>query len=213
MSSTKQTFRIAGAFAALAALALAASCRGFFVKPTLTSLAVGPASPSIQTGSTNNTAQMFAVGTFNDGSTGNPAVLWSISPGDNSVATINSGGLVTSVATGTATVTATATQNPSITGTQTVTVTVGCIQSIAIQPTSATISVSGTPNTQEFTAKATTCNGVFDITTTASWASSNTAVATVAGGLAQAVAQGTVTISATSGGITSATNATLTVGP
>jgi hypothetical protein len=213
MSSTKQTLRIVGAFAALAALALAAGCRGFFVKPTLTSLAVGPASPSVQTGSTNNTAQMFAVGTFNDGSTGNPAVLWSISPNDNSVATINSGGLVTSVATGTATVTATATQNPSITGTQSVTVTVGCIQSIAIEPTSANISVSGTPNTWQFAAKATTCNGIFDITTTASWTSSNTAVATVAGGLAQAVAQGTVTIGATSGGITSGTNAILTVGP
>src|SRR5689334_519665 len=99
MSSTKQTLRIAGAFAALAALALAASCRGFFVKPTLTSLSVGPASPSIQTGTSNNTVQMFAVGTFNDGSNGNPSVSWSISPA-STVANINSTGLVTSVATG-----------------------------------------------------------------------------------------------------------------
>ncbi len=153
MSSRKQKLRLIGAFAALATLALAASCRGFFVKPTLSSIAVGPGSPSIQTGSTNNTVQMFVVGTFNDGSSGNPAVTWSITP--TTTATISGSGLVTSVATGTATVTATATQNPSITGTQSVTVTVGCIQSIAINPTSASISVSGT-NTTAFTANATT---------------------------------------------------------
>jgi len=213
MSSNKQKLRIIGAIAALATLALAASCRGFFVKPTLSSLAVGPASPSIQTGTTNNTVQMFAVGTFNDGSTGNPAVLWSISPSDGSIATINSNGLVTSAATGSATVTATATQNPSITGTQSITVTVGCIQSIAINPTSATISVSGSPHTLTFQANATTCNGIFDITGSANWTTSNSQVATIAGGVATAVAQGTVTIGATSGGISSSTNATLTVNP
>lgn len=210
MSSRKQKLRLIGAFAALATLALAASCRGFFVKPTLSSIAVGPGSPSIQTGSTNNTVQMFVVGTFNDGSSGNPAVTWSITP--TTTATISGSGLVTSVATGTATVTATATQNPSITGTQSVTVTVGCIQSIAINPTSASISVSGT-NTTAFTANATTCNGVFDITGSASWTSSNTQVATVAGGVALAVAQGTTIIGANSGGIASNINATLTVNP
>src|SRR5579859_7852773 len=122
--SMKQTPRVVAAVAMLTILALAASCRGFFVKPTLSSLAVGPASPSIQTGSTNNTVQMFAVGTFNDGSTGNPSVSWTISP--TTTATINSNGLVSSVATGSATVTATSNDNPAITGTQSLTVTVGC---------------------------------------------------------------------------------------
>lgn len=211
MSSMKQNVRLIATFAALMALALAASCRGFFVKPTLSSLSVGPASPSIQTGNTNNTVQMFAVGTFNDGSTGNPAVTWSVTP--TTTATISATGLVTSVATGSATVTATATQNPSITGTQTVSVTVGCIQSIAIQPTTATISVGGSNNTQAFQAKATTCNGQIDITSVATWNTSNAQVATVAGGTATAVAPGTVIISATSGGITSNVNATLNVGP
>jgi hypothetical protein len=212
MSSMSQKFRLIGAFAALAALALAASCRGFFVKPTLTSLTVGPAGQSIQTGSTNNTVQMSAVGTFNDGSTGHPRVNWSISP--TSVATISSSGLVTSVDVGQATVTATSVDNPSIQGTQSVSVTVGCITSISISPTSAAISVSSTPNTAQFKALANTCttSGV-DITSTASWQSSNPQVATVAGGLAQAVAQGTTTISASSGGVTSSTNATLTVNP
>jgi hypothetical protein len=204
MPSKTQRVRLIGAFAVLATMALAASCRGFFVKPTLSSIAVGPASPSIQTGSTNNTVQMFATGTFNDGSTGNPSVSWTISP--TTTATINGNGLVTSVATGTATVTATANQNPSITGTQTVTVTVGCIQSIAVTPTSGTISNGGITSVQ-LTAKANTCNGSVDITNVAQWASNNTMIATVSGGVVSPTgttgADGTVTITASSGGINS----------
>jgi Big-like domain-containing protein len=214
MSSTKSQLRLMGAFAALATLALAVSCKGFFVKPTLTSIAVGPASPSIQTGTTNNTVQMFAAGTFNDGSTGNPAVLWSISPNDNSIATISTGGLVTSVATGTATVTATATQNPSISGTQSLTVIVGCIQSITLNPTSGSIANGG--NTfVNIAATAQTCNGPVVITSVATWTSSNTTIATVSAGVVTATgstnADGTVTISASAGGITSSPNAIVTV--
>jgi hypothetical protein len=211
MSSTKHKLRLAGAFAVLATLVAGVACRGFFVKPTLSSIAVGPASASIQTGTTNNTVQMTVFGTNNDGSTtSNPSVSWTITP--TSVATISSAGLVTSVTTGTATVTAAANQNPSITGTQTVTVTVGCIQSIVITPSVASISVGGTPNTQLYGAKATTCNGVVDITNVAIWTSSNTSIATIAGGTATAVAQGTTIINAKSGGIVS-NNATLNVGP
>jgi hypothetical protein len=211
MSSTKHKLRLAGAFAVLATLVVGVACRGFFVKPILSSIAVGPASPSIQSGTTNNTVQMTVFGTNNDGSTtSNPSVSWTITP--TSVATISSGGLVTSVSTGTATVTATANQNPSITGTQTVTVTVGCIQSIVITPSVASISVGGTPNTQVYKANATTCNSVVDITNVAIWTSSNTSIATIAGGTATAVAQGTTIINAKSGGIVS-NNATLNVGP
>jgi trimeric autotransporter adhesin len=209
---TQKLQRIA-AFAALGALALAASCRGFFVKPTLTSIAVGPASPSIQTGTTNNTVQMFAVGTYNDGSTGNPAVTWSISPA-NTIATINGSGLVTSVATGSATITAAATQNPSITGTQSLTVIVGCITSITLNPTNAAIANGGNTSVS-ITATAQTCNGAVDITSVATWTSSNTQIATVSAGVvtptATTGADGTVTISASAGGVTSSPNATITV--
>jgi len=209
--SMKQTPRVVAAVAMLTILALAASCRGFFVKPTLSSLAVGPASPSIQTGSTNDTVQMFAVGTFNDGSTGNPSVTWSVSP--TTTATITAGGLVKSVAVGSATVTAAATQNPSITGTQTVTVTVGCIQSITLSPTTFTLSNGGLTS-QQITATANTCNGTVDITSVATWTSSNTSVATVSAGLVAPTgttgADGTVTITASSGGVTSSP-ATVTV--
>lgn len=205
MPSKTQRVRLIGAFAVLAMAALAASCRGFFVKPTLSSLAVGPATPSIQTGKTNNTVQMFATGTFNDGSTGNPSVTWSISP--TSTATISGSGLVTSVATGTATVTATSNDNPTITGTQTVTVTVGCISSITVTSTNGTTISNGGTTSLTLQAKANTCNGVVDITSVAQWTSSNTQIATVSAGVVSPTgstgADGTITVTAASGGITS----------
>lgn len=212
MSSNRTNFRLLGAFAVLASLALAASCTGFFVKPTLSSLSVGPASPTIETGSTNNTVQMFAVGTFNDGSTGNPSVSWTVSP--TTTATINSNGLVTSVATGSATVTATSNDNPAITGTQSLTVTVGCIQSITLSPTSGTITTND-PSIS-ITATAATCNGSDDVTSVATWTSSNTDLATVSAGnvtiISGLATGGTVTVTATIGSVTSNV-ATITVSP
>jgi hypothetical protein len=203
MSSAGQKLRLAGGFAALAILALAAGCRGFFVNPTLSSIAVGPASPTIETGNTDNTVQMQAEGTYDDGSTGNPSVAWTITP--TSVATINNTGLVTSVSTGTATVTATANQNPTITGTQTVTVTVGCITSIQI-PTSAE-GLSGNNTEDDLTATANTCNGTFPVTDVATWNSSNTNLATVAAGVVTEVAGittgGNVIITASIGNVVS----------
>jgi hypothetical protein len=85
MSSTKSKLRLIGAFTALAALALALSCRGFFVNPTLNSITVGPAGQSIAPG---GTLQMVATGSFSDGSTSNVTgqCLWTSS--DTSVATV-----------------------------------------------------------------------------------------------------------------------------
>lgn len=199
-------------FAGLLLVAFGAGCRGFFVQPTLSSIAVGPATPTIETGSTDNTVQMTVFGTYNDGSTGTPAVEWSINP--TSVATISSGGLVTSVATGTATVTATSVQNPSITGTQSLTVTVGCIQSIKLStttPISLSLGTSGQDSVQ-LSATATTCNGTVDITNTATWTSSNTSIVTVNGGLVTGVAQGSATVTASSGSVVSPAT-TVNVGP
>lgn len=67
MSSTKSKLRLIGAFAALATLVLALSCRGFFVNPTVTSLAIGPANLTLSPG---QTFQMVATATYSDGSTG-----------------------------------------------------------------------------------------------------------------------------------------------
>jgi trimeric autotransporter adhesin len=205
MLSVKQKLRLAGGFAALFALALIVGCNGFFQNPVLSSLAIGPANPTIETGSTDNTVQMTVTGTNNDGSEAeNPSVSWSITPA--STATISSSGLVTAVSTGTATVTATSNSNASVSATATVTVTVGCIQSITLDPTSFTLSNGGTTS-QQITATAHTCNGTADITSTATWTSSNTSIATVSAGLVTPVgstgADGTVLITAASGSVVS----------
>src|SRR5437660_5532008 len=181
MSSAKHTLRLAGALAALASLALAISCRGFFVNPTLTSITVGPATPTIQTGTTNNTVQMTASATFNDGNSGSTPVTWTIAPATNggaSAATISASGLVTAAATtiGTMTVTATSTKNTAITGSTTLTVTAGCINSITVSPTNPSTTAG---NTVPFTASADTCNGPIIITDVAAWTSSDTNVATL----------------------------------
>jgi len=215
MFSPKSKLRLIGAFVALASLALAVSCRGFFVDPVISSLAVGPANPTIETGAQNNTVQMTASGTNNDGSLAdNPSVSWTITP--TSVATISANGLVTSAATGTATVTATSNQNPAVSATQGLTVTVGCIASIALDPTSGTITTN--EPTVTIDAKATTCNGIVDVTSVATWNSSNTAIATVSAGTVSIVpglatgSGGTVTITASVGSVVSNT-ATITVSP
>jgi Big-like domain-containing protein len=214
MTSRNHKLRLIGSLATLALLAIGVACTGFFVNPTISSLAVGPASPTIETGTTGNTVQMTVFGTNSDGSTtSSPSVSWSITP--TSVATISNAGLVTSASTGTATVTATSNQNPSITGTQSVTVTVGCIQSIAISPTSGPPLTTNAPF-DSFTAQATTCNGVVDVTSVATWTSSNTSLATVSAGTVTMVTgnttSGTVSITAAIGNITS-TAVTITVSP
>ncbi len=204
MSSARHKLCLASALCGLAIVVAEVGCTGFFVNPTLSSLAVGPASPTIETGNTNNTVQMTVTGTNSDGSNaGHPSVAWSIS--DPTVATINSTGLVTSASVGTATVTATSNQNPSITGTQTVTVTVGCIQSIALSTYSGT--VSGNQSTLSITAEAMTCNGNQGVTNVATWTSSNTALATVSAGVVSIVpgitSGGTVNITASVGSVVS----------
>ncbi|MGB7865327.1 MAG: Ig-like domain-containing protein, partial [Candidatus Sulfotelmatobacter sp.] len=81
--------------------------------------------------------------------------------------------------------------------------------SIAVTPGSASVAAG---YTQQFTATGTYSNGTTqNLTTTASWTSSNTSVATIKAktGLATSVAQGTTTITATSGKISG--SATLTV--
>jgi len=110
------------AFAVLVVLAFGASCNGFFVDPTLTSLAITPATPTISAHAPGNTQQFSAVGVFNDGSSGSTPVSWSSSEA-TTVASINSStGLATAIAAGTTTITATSTKLPTITATTTLTV-------------------------------------------------------------------------------------------
>jgi hypothetical protein len=190
------------AFTVLVVVAFGVSCKGFFPNSTLQSLAVGPATPTIQTGPTNNTKPMQAVGTYDDGTRPDSQVTWSIADltGTN-VATVGVGGLVTAVNQGTATVTATSTEIATLAGSTTVTVTVPCINSIAVTAPSTTVTHG---STLQFTAKASTCNGTFDITDTATWTSSDTTKATIdSTGLATGIVAGPTNITASSVGVTS----------
>ena len=72
--------------------------------PTLTSIAVTPANPSITKGTTQ---QFTATGTYSDNSTANITSQVSWTSGTTSVATITSSGLATGVAAGSSTITAT----------------------------------------------------------------------------------------------------------
>jgi Big-like domain-containing protein len=207
MPSLKRKLRLLATFAALSLLALAAGCRGFFVNPTLTSLAVTPTSASLLEGQTR---QLAATGNYAaDNSTKDltGSVTWTTS--DAAVATVSKGGLVTAAATianppGTATITAT---SGTLTGTSTITVNTGPLTAITISTT--------TPNPAAGQTVVFTAMGTFtgsaqqqDITNQVTWTSSNTAViATITNGsgavLSTATSGATTGVTASLNGITS----------
>jgi hypothetical protein len=95
MSSTKSRIRLIGAFGALAALALAVSCTGFFPGPTYSTLAIEPPTPQVPL---NGTESFQVWGT--DSTTGERAQItsgayWSVTTGTTGSATITNGGLAT----------------------------------------------------------------------------------------------------------------------
>src|SRR6266571_2931051 len=122
------------------------------------------------------------------------------------VATINAGGLATGAAQGTSQVSA---SSAGVTGSTTLTVGPAVLVSIAVTPANPSIAKGAT---KQFNATGTYSDGsTLDVTSSATWISSNTGVATItAGGLATGVAKGTSQISASSAGATGST--TLTVG-
>jgi hypothetical protein len=206
MSSMKSKLRLVCAFAALGTLALAVGCRGFFVKPTLTAIAVGPVTPTIYVGGIDSTVQMFAVGTFNDGSNSTTPVTWGVTGtatnGQSNIATISASGLVTATNAGTGTITATSNILPTISGTQPLIVSVACTSAPIVTSTDGN-TLSSTQLTITFTA---TCNGGQDITAVATWFSSDTSIATFSANVLTAVAtpvDGTFYITATANGFTS----------
>jgi hypothetical protein len=129
-SSNKSKLRLLGAFAALATLALAVSCRGFFTGNTLQSIAVGPASVNVPIGSTQ---QMTATGTYTpSGTTGNVTAATGIAWGSSdNTATVSDTGLVTGKAVGTPTISATL---GTVSGQTTINVVLSNVTSIVITP-------------------------------------------------------------------------------
>lgn len=156
MSSNRPKYQILGAFAILATLALAVSCTGFFVNPTLTGVSVGPQGLNL---TINQTWQMSATGTYSDGTqkTLNSGVTWSSSD-PTTVSVGQTSGIVTGLQTGTATVTAASGSCSACSGSTTVTVILTGVTSVLVSPSNQTVTQG---NTVYYTAKA---NGTTDIT-------------------------------------------------
>jgi hypothetical protein len=163
MSSGKDKLRLAAAFAILAVTALAVSCTGFFVNPTLTAVTVGPSGVSLDVGATY---QMTATGTYSDGTqkTLNSGVVWSSDTPANVTVGENSG-LVAGVAVGTATISASSGGCSSCQGSTTVTVVLTTVTSITVTPNSQTESINGTAVNFIATAEP----GSIDISESATW--------------------------------------------
>ncbi len=174
--------------------------------PALVSLAVTPSNPSIAL----DTKQQFSVtGTFTDGSTQDLTTSVSWNSSNTGVATINGQGLASTAKQGMTTITA---SSGSVSGSITLTVTAPTLVSIALTPLQPSITVA---NTLQFAASGNFTDGSRqDLTTTATWTSSNPAVASISNsggsqGLATAVAKGTTTISVAAGSLSDSTPLTV----
>lgn len=201
------------AFAVLVALAFGVSCKGFFVKPTLTSIAINPTAPQVNVGSTTT---LTVFGTYDDGtrSVVTSGVSWSSDT--TAVATIGTTtGVLTGVSPGNAGISASA-QALSATASATVILTGA---TLAVTPISATVKQSGTA--PPFTFTATSGTTVVDITTDNGGTltitpTSTDLTCTPSGGTevcsADATTQlGTYTLTMTYAGATNSASATLTV--
>jgi uncharacterized protein YjdB len=192
--------------AAAAGLLLAiilASC-GPSAPPTLTSLAISPASPDLLVGGTQ---QFTATGSYSNGSTQNvtSSVVWASS--NPQVAAISSTGLATMKQAGAVTFTAASGAVNATTPPLTVS---PKLELVSVTPQNLTIPLG---LSQQLTAKGVYGDGSSQtLTNSVSWSSSNSAVATVStSGLATSVSTGTVTFTATEDSISGSTTAT--VGP
>jgi hypothetical protein len=170
--------------------------------PSLVSIAVSPASPSI---AIQGTQQFTAKGTYSDSSTQDltSSATWTSS--QTNIATITATGLSTGVAVGSSTISA---KLSGITGSTTLSVTPSTLVSIAVTPANGAVAVG---LSFQFDAVGTYSDGsTQDLTVATTWSSSTPAVATITpGGLAIGVTTGSSTITATLGSMNGST--TLTV--
>lgn len=200
----RPVLRWIAALSGLLAAACLCSCGGFFVDPTISVIAVNPATPSLLTG---QTMQFTAVATYSDASV---SVLgtanWTSS--NATVLIIDQTGMAKAISAGSVTITAT---SGTGSGSTTATVAVSPITSIAVTPLNPTISRSA-QTTQQFAAVATFGDGTSgDVTSSVTWSSTNTSAATIGStGLANLVGNGTTTIKAVSGSITGSSLLTVT---
>src|SRR5215471_3473985 len=168
--------------------------------PTLQSIAVTPATPSINSGATQ---QFTATGNYSDGSTKNLTSTANWLSSSTSVATVNTTGLATGASGGTTTISA---SFGGVVGSTTLTVV--ALQSITVTPNPVSVAPN---NTQQFTATGNYSDGsTKNLTAAVNWQSSNSRIASISGGgLATGIAPGNVTISASLSGVTGTTSLTV----
>ena len=168
MSAKK--LKLIGSFAVLLSLALAASCRGFFVNPTVSSITVGPSNVNIPIGSTQ---QMTATATYSDQSTGNvtgkSGITWQSS--DDTKATVTNTGVVMGVAAGTPTITA---QLGTVSGQTTVNITLTNVTGIVITPSTSNIQTNGGTATFQAMANVANQSTQVDVSAQVAWTISDT---------------------------------------
>jgi len=212
MFAPKSKLRLIGAFAALASLALAVSCRGFFVNPTVTSVAIGPANLSL---APSTSFQMSATATYSDGSTNDvtgKAVWFSASP---NVANFSTPGTLVSVSladlpTLPSTTSVSASLGTVSSSSQTVTVCPVVQQMTLTVNTGSSVSVTGgTLLTFQAVATFNGVTGTTDVTAFVTWNIGNTAalpsIDTSGNGQTVSGSPSTFTVSATLCNVTSRT--------
>lgn len=194
MPTTKRKLEILAAFSALLLLALMVGCTGFFVNPTVSSLAIGPQEVTI-TSNPVQTVQMSATGTYTDGSTKDLTGKVSWTSSDITCATISGSGLVTPAknVSGVCTTTISASFSTVSPATTTITVSEGTPTNITLSANPTNPMVNGTVI---FTAKATFPNNNTsqDITDSVTWTISNPTDLTLTNGSNTGIISATATV-------------------
>jgi phage tail sheath protein FI len=178
----------------------------------LTGIAVNLVSSAIAVG---QSTPCHAIGSYSDGTTQDLSGIVAWTSSATATASISAAGVATAAPGSTPGTTTIGAALGAVSGSAVLTVGAASLVSLSVTPASAPwVHPAGT---QQFKATGTYTDGTTqDLTATASWVSSNTAVATIAAsGLATAVAVGSATMTATSGSVSGSatlgvTNATLT---
>ena len=181
--------------------------------PTLRYITVAPTTMSIDTGTTQ---QFSATIYYSDGTQTDATSTAGWASSNATVATISAAGVASGLTLGTSTITATF---GGLSASAVLTV-ARSLQTLTITPVTTTVAVGLTQQYHAMGTYSLLAGGTqtADVTSIASWTSSNAAVATIdstqdtTNGLATTLTTGTTLIAASLDGLTSA-NATLTVGP
>jgi hypothetical protein len=179
MSSKNQKLRLLGALAALATLALAISCRGFFTNPTVNAIVISPTNPTVPLG---GTLQMHAFGTNDDGSSAGDItgkVIWSSDSGSVSV---TAGGLLTGLVLSSVPANITASYQAATPQSTTANVCVEGGANLTILPDNLTIPLNTAFPGGGYTASIDISGTTLDVTTAIQWSVSGTGV-TITGGI------------------------------